>query len=386
MKRLVSLIMFVLTAGFVLAQSAKIEKIWVDHNASENNRSGMRIHVKINVYGLKNQKIEVAAAFYNGDNPIKCYTDGYKTSSNTMESYNYSTPSYENSTYNDYQLFMPYYVFNNSNMKSGTYRFFVAILIVSNWKQIATSDWQSFTYTSSSNNNVVNNNYNSNRFANGRVAGEKWTEYHNGNKVSIEQKSDGSVYAIEYWRLNCTMCNQSGRCSNCNGSGYYFIYNQYVQCICNGGKCNLCGGKGYKEYTTSNILYPKANYPHLANKREWCTMYDNYYWYCEPYLPGNNNTVIYDDYNSNDNHSLSGGNSPSQRACSICGGSGKCEFLSYAYGRYYCRGTGECQHCNGTGIVLNYGERTCTFCKGTGICSLCNGSGKCHNCGGAGKK
>ena len=385
MKRIVALlIMFVLIVEVVLAQSANIEKVWVDYNATENNQTGMRIHIKFDVSGSKNQYIQVSAAFYNGDKPVKCYIDGYKYSiTDNMACIKQPTPPYENTTWSDFQLFMPYYVFTSSNMNSGSYRFFVAI-VSKNGKQIATSGWQSFTYTSNNNNNNRNNG-NSNRFANGRRTGEKWTEYYNGHKVSLEQKSDGTVYAIEYFRLNCTTCNQSGRCLSCKGSGYNYVFDQYMKCcglFCNGGKCSLCGGKGYNEYTVSNILYPKANFPHLANKREWGTMYDNYYWYCEPYLPGNNNTVIYDDYNSNDNHSHSGGNSPSQRACSVCGGSGKCEFLSYAYGRYYCRGTGKCQHC----INGKDGDRICAICHGTSICSKCNGKGICKNCNGAGKK
>lgn len=127
----------------MFAQTASIEKIWVDHNVVENNRSGMRIHIKFNTYGLRNQEIQVAAYFYDKtkENRVKCYTEGYKTFFDDMIVYKYTSPTYENSIFNDFQLFIPYYIFNNLG---GPYYFFVDIKVVNNLKQIATSNWYYF--------------------------------------------------------------------------------------------------------------------------------------------------------------------------------------------------------------------------------------------------
>lgn len=199
MKRIVGILVLLISVLSVYAQSANIEKIWVDHNAYENNKSGMRIHVKFDVSGLRNQEIYVSASFYDEkkENPIKCYSDGYKTSSNTMVSYCYSTPRYENSTYNDFQLFMPYYVFDNSNMKSGTYHYYVAINIVSNWKQIATSNWQFFTYTRR-NNNIANGfsyTYNGNTASNNNSNQSNEALFNKGVELfKVEKYSEAIPY------------------------------------------------------------------------------------------------------------------------------------------------------------------------------------------------
>ena len=279
MKRIVGILVLLISVLSVYAQSANIEEIWIDHNAYEKNQSGMRIHVKFDVNGLKNQKIYVSASFFDEkkENRIKCYSDGYKTSSNTMVSYCYSTPSYENSTYNDFQLFMPYYVFDNSNMQSGTYTFYISVSIVSNWKQIATSNWQFFTYTRR-NNNIANGN--TNRFSNGRVTGEKWTEYHNNAEFSMEQKSDGSVKSGMV--TDCWRCHGTRKCVLCHGQGgsNVYSYGRYVYLQCNScfgkGVCSYCGGQG-KNIQLWDVVYPKANFPCDVTPPGCYTWYDNYW-------------------------------------------------------------------------------------------------------------
>lgn len=140
-KILFMIVALVIGANVMFAQTASIENVWTDQNAYENNQSGMRIHVKFNVNGLKDKEICVMASFYNEEKKaIKCYTEGYKTKSNSMVSYKYSTPTYENSIYNDYPLFIPYNMF----VSTGTYYFDVSILVKDSWKIIATSDWFAF--------------------------------------------------------------------------------------------------------------------------------------------------------------------------------------------------------------------------------------------------
>lgn len=54
------------------------------------------------------------------------------------------------------------------------------------------------------------------------------------------------------------------------------------------------------------------------------------------------------------------------------------------YTRFYqdtscfnCHGSGNCPHCNGSGIYRNYGQEVeCVPCDGLGICATCDGSGK----------
>lgn len=147
--------MLLIGAEMVIAQTANIDKVWVDYNTYENNQLGIRIHIKFNVIGLKDKKICVMASFYNEkkEEQITCHTEGYKTSSNKMVSYKYTTPIYENSIYNDCQLFMPYDVFSNNFaynlfISTDTYYFYVSIIDNDNWKRMAASDWFVFQFPS----------------------------------------------------------------------------------------------------------------------------------------------------------------------------------------------------------------------------------------------
>lgn len=65
--------------------------------------------------------------------------------------------------------------------------------------------------------------------------------------------------------------------------------------------------------------------------------------------------------------------------CSACAGSGKCS------GNHHCRGTGDCDRCNGKGYDYTAGDmHKCGSCNGTGQCYFCGGRGNCKRCGGNG--
>ncbi len=303
MKRIFGLLVILLVSiSQCIAQTASIDNVWVDFDVVNNGNKGMRIHVKFDVSGLKNRKIYVSASFSDEKkNRITCYSDGYKTTSNTMVSYCYSTPTYENSTYSDFQLFMPYYVFNNSNMQSGTYSFFIGITNVSNWKQLTTSNWYDFTYTRGSNPNPYQN---SNRFANGRVKGETWTKKTNDSFEDVYiQQSDGSVKDVLY--MKCISCFGTGKCQFCHGQGGhggYWIAGRYIytQCTACFGKCicSACNGTK-KTILRTDILYPVQNFPELANNSNYWKRNDGYYEKNTYYVPINTDYTR-DDYTSDD--------------------------------------------------------------------------------------
>lgn len=42
-----------------------------------------------------------------------------------------------------------------------------------------------------------------------------------------------------------------------------------------------------------------------------------------------------------------------------------------------CEGSGNCKHCEGTGMITNDDIQSfCNPCNGTGTCNVCSGSGK----------
>ena len=72
---------------------------------------------------------------------------------------------------------------------------------------------------------------------------------------------------------------------------------------------------------------------------------------------------------------------PTARACSSCGGDGKCR------GSHHCHGTGKCNFCNGqrTTYASDGTTISCAPCHGSGKCSFCGGTGVCQRCKGQGK-
>jgi hypothetical protein len=110
------------TSGGTPASSATatFDKMWVDYDVTENGSKGMRIHVKFNVFNLKDVDSYLAIYFEtkNGDKLTTTNTS-YQSKSGQVAIYKSLTPGYNPETdYADAQLFMPY-----SALNLGTGRF-----------------------------------------------------------------------------------------------------------------------------------------------------------------------------------------------------------------------------------------------------------------------
>lgn len=89
--------------------SAVVNKVWIEHNTTMNNKSGITIHTDLNVKGMKGKKIEVLSYFYDsGKNKMMGGVTGYKTQSGQVCHSYTTTPSYESSHWEDFKLFIPY--------------------------------------------------------------------------------------------------------------------------------------------------------------------------------------------------------------------------------------------------------------------------------------
>lgn len=84
--------------------SAEIESVWADHNINNNGYTGMKIHVKFNVNNMNGKTVYLYAYFYYGDNATPLH-DSY---GNNLKFYGYGTPSYDNATFSDFTIFVPY--------------------------------------------------------------------------------------------------------------------------------------------------------------------------------------------------------------------------------------------------------------------------------------
>lgn len=102
---------------------AEIERIWVDHNVYEDGSKGMRIHVKFSNRNLKGRRISVYAYFYQEDNVTELH-DPY---GNPLSCHDSSTPQYDNSTYEDFDIFISHSALNMSPGTQGTFSFDISI-------------------------------------------------------------------------------------------------------------------------------------------------------------------------------------------------------------------------------------------------------------------
>jgi len=253
--------------------SSKVERIWIDHDVTQNNQRGMIIHVKFTIDGMLNKQGICAVWFYNSnESPLKTNNNNrYKTSSGNATVQENFRPSYANAVYNDFTLFMPY---SELNLGSGTNNLKLKVGIIDhNDRQVTISAFQSFSYNNTS---ICSNNRCDGKgflrsndpncvfcrgrgeitFSNGpslpcsgcRVHCPQCTE-----RYVDRIKKEGNVYPpvpvpptpgpAPIIRNNdppiqCRSCSGSGRCNSCSGAGT-------TQCKgCWGSGRSTMGGSG----------------------------------------------------------------------------------------------------------------------------------------------
>lgn len=99
--------------------SATFDKMWVDYDVTEDGRKGMRIHVKFSVTSMKNVDSYLAIYFEKKDGTkLTTSNTDYRSKSGQVALYKSLLPAYDETDYNDLQLFMPY---NELNLGSGRF-------------------------------------------------------------------------------------------------------------------------------------------------------------------------------------------------------------------------------------------------------------------------
>lgn len=99
--------------------SVKFERIWVDHDVTEDGKYGMRIHLKFTIFGLKGVDTYVSYRIYKEDG-TKLFTnsENFRSKDGQVTAFKALKPGFEPTVYNDLQVFMPYSEFN---LGSGSY-------------------------------------------------------------------------------------------------------------------------------------------------------------------------------------------------------------------------------------------------------------------------
>lgn len=255
MKRLFGFLIILSWAVIGLsAQSVTLEEVWVDHNEWLNNQQGMKIHTKFSVHNGRGIPMRLRLYHYmeyDNGTPIWGNTPNYHTidsNGNTQATCWCDfdiNPDYDHTTYNDWWVFMPY---SALHLYNGSYNCKIVTLshdITHNSWNAEARHYVSFTYS--------NGNQN--------VAPQYMPNYVQQVPNTVQNTPsclDQTPYYVSpygvtptptYGNTPCGVCNTTGRCSICGGSGVSPNHAPGIHVDCGGcggtGKCATCGGRGY---------------------------------------------------------------------------------------------------------------------------------------------
>ena len=231
--------------------TATVNKTWVEHNVVQNGMKGMRIHADFNVYNAKGKEgyayvfiTDSEGDFVKGKGSASCTKQG------SVYVYQKLTPYYDNTIYNDLQLFFP---LEHISMKPGEHNYNCIVYISFNDEYIANGENLSFVGTGS---NV--NNYVPHAPTGGLLIDQTWVDPSltgpiiNSSGGSTGGTIDNYQYRNPGIKTKCPICNGTGRCDRCGGDGNRIIDlgirgNRINECgSCRGsGRCHQCHGRGY---------------------------------------------------------------------------------------------------------------------------------------------
>lgn len=103
--------------------TATIENVWVDHNAWNGMVKGMKIHIKLRIAGYKGRTVKYCVFFYQSDNTTKLVN----MYGNHISQSATSTSDYDDCTWNDWWIFVPYTNIFGARNATGRYSFDVEI-------------------------------------------------------------------------------------------------------------------------------------------------------------------------------------------------------------------------------------------------------------------
>ena len=129
--------------------TGEIKDVTVEYNVYEDDIKGLKIHLKFSVKRMNGIKGRCVAYFYYEDgSPVKDKNSSYRTIDGQASSGKDFTPSYDNSTFNDLVIFMPY---KELEAKKGEHNMKFSCTIweksSDNSTSVVQSDYYSFTLT-----------------------------------------------------------------------------------------------------------------------------------------------------------------------------------------------------------------------------------------------
>ena len=314
-----SLLFFLCVVTCVYGQKrAIVKKTWLEHGVTRNGEAGMVIHSEISTTNLKGQRIKVIAYFYDRNkNKLLGGISGYRASDGHTCISLEATPTYKDSYWKDFDIFMPVRAIP---LAKGKHTYYVAVEVFCpglNKFVTNTKSYVSFEGTGSTQSNNNQQNYQARNNSNSQsYQSEKrtWREDLGYGMFAINVEQHGTRSRTIY-RM-CPSCRGSQMCMNCMGMRQCTIcqgrggivtsgYGRYIACTaCNmTGACSICKGTG--KCICTNYEYPG-------------------------YVPGStmligaNGQVIHSDTYSYSNNGGSSSSSSSSHSSSSGGGCSKC--------------------------------------------------------------
>jgi hypothetical protein len=125
--------------------SAKFDRLWVDYNVREKGRLGMRVHVKFSVYNMKNVDSYLAIYFEKEDGTrLRTKNKKFASKDGQVAIYRLLKPAYDDTVYDDLELFMPY---DELKLGRGKYNLKMdADVIYENGEMVEHLDYYNFEY------------------------------------------------------------------------------------------------------------------------------------------------------------------------------------------------------------------------------------------------
>lgn len=194
--------------------SAKIDKIWVDHNYKQDNQNGMLIHADVSVYNYKDKNTEFVCFFYDSNgNSVKTTNSTYAAQGGAAHVRLFDKPNYANSRWSDFKMFIPYSVFPNTPGRSD-YTFYYYVRDPGrNYAVMAQSSQQTF---------YINNASNCDK------PGIEWLSAYDANTASFEVRA-GITSKTEVTSTNITVNGNAYRgMKTVKNDGYQMRLNETV--------------------------------------------------------------------------------------------------------------------------------------------------------------
>lgn len=284
----------------------------------DNENEKLKVFVSCDVSGAKGASGQIAFYLYDyNKKPWKDLNDNYCTSDGEVAAHKDITPNYENSSYKDFCITIP---FSECHFDNINRMYYIKASLFIEHEEICESEYVSF------------------------------------DAYKINGHDEDCIYCFNG---SCQFCLGTGLCTPCGGAGGYVVGGTIMPCtgclgsgdcqVCKGLKiCLKCKGKGQNNIPT---IYKVKN-----KSSEYCKRSDD-----ESASQNSNGSpsVIYVPSMPLEND-VSTSSSNNEYKCSDCHGSGRC---SYCAGRgwtkpseevhdcWKCHGTGYCHTCYGKGTI-----------------------------------